>query len=126
MGEMAAASMIRRYLKIHAPDTILIPSEHERDEHRLAAHEAAVTVVPPQCHVFAYQTRSSTLDFRPNVFAGVQRVMERKVRAGPSMRSAGPRSWRTSIRPWLVRPRAIGAGPRSTPKSSPSPGCRAP
>lgn len=119
MGEMAAASMIRRYLKIHAPDTILIPSEHERDEHRLAAHEAAVTVVPPQCHVFAYQTRSSTLDFRPNVFAGVQRVMERKVRAldafsgpeelahlDPALARAAARYWSRSSKHPEVEPLA--------------------
>jgi CheY-like chemotaxis protein len=133
MDELEAASMLRRYLKIHAPDTVLIPSEHERDRHRLAAHRAALTVVLPHCHVFAYQTRTSTLDFRPNVFAGVQRVMGRKVRAleafsgpeelahlDPALARAAARYWSRSSKHPEVEPLARLQSPVVVPDRGPS------
>jgi CheY-like chemotaxis protein len=133
MGELEAASTLRRYIKIHNPDTVLIPSEHERDPHRLAVHEAALAVVPPRCHVFAYQTRTSTLDFRPNVFAGVQRVMERKVRAleafngreelahlDPALARAAARYWSRSSKHPEVEPLARLQSPKAPPPDGPS------
>jgi len=76
-----ARDLVRSLIELHGPDTVLLPSPHDRDGARVDAHDAVVEVTPASCHVYAYQTPSSGLAFRPNLFASVEKVLDEKVRA---------------------------------------------
>ena len=65
--------------------------------------------------VYCYQAPSTTVDFRPTRFVGIDDVMDRKLEAIARLRLARPRSAPTSTRSCCGRPPATGPASRSSP-----------
>ena len=83
------AELVQDAVQHYGPDTVLLPSCKDRSAARLLAHEAALAGAGDTPHVYGYQTATSALEYRPNVFASIEKVMDRKVRALECFRTAG-------------------------------------
>ncbi len=112
-----AVEVIRDNLEALDPDTVLLPSAQDRNKDRMQAHDAAVEAIPADCHVYAYQTATSGIAFRPTLFASVEGTLERKLQAleafgdqeglehlGRDLAIAAARYWSRHARHELVEP----------------------
>ena len=63
----------------HDPDTLYVPTGHDSVERRAAAHRAGVQASLAVPNVYCYQTASSTTEFNPTVFIGVDDYMDGKI-----------------------------------------------
>lgn len=89
MDPRRAAESVRDAVQRFSPDTILVPSRRDRSEVRQQAHDAALEGAPDVPHVYAYQSPTATIEYRPHLFASVEKVMGRKLKAVACFEAAG-------------------------------------
>lgn len=61
------------------PDTLYMPSVHDRNERRVQAHRIGLMASGSVPNLYCYQTVSSTTDFRPTLFVGVDDYLDGKI-----------------------------------------------
>lgn len=61
------------------PDTLYVPSVHDRNERRVHAHRVGLMASGAVPNLYCYQTASSTTDFRPTLFVGVDDYLDGKI-----------------------------------------------
>ena len=101
-----ALAVARHVADQYQPDTVLAPSAHDRSKARLVAHRAALQGIVRAPHVYAYQSATSAMEFRPHLFATIEKVMDRKLRAleayggAPDLSYLDPEMARITARYW--------------------------
>jgi CheY-like chemotaxis protein len=73
--------LLGRVVRELRPDVAYIPSIADHDPYRKEAHRLGRTVLSDTRAILAYQTGSSSLDFRPSFFKPVDRYMAQKIEA---------------------------------------------
>lgn len=76
-----SSDLIRDAVDQYQPETLIVPSPRDRSADRVVVHRAALLAAPEVPHVYGYQSPTATPEFRPNLFATVEGVMERKLKA---------------------------------------------
>jgi len=121
-----ALAVVRHVADQHQPHTVLAPSARDRSKERLVAHRAAMEGITLASHFYAYQTATSGLEFRPHLFATIEKVLDRKLRAleaygtvpdvahlDPEMARITARYWSRFSRHLEVEPLELLRNPKS-------------
>ncbi|MGI9628387.1 MAG: hypothetical protein ACR2QM_16250, partial [Longimicrobiales bacterium] len=77
--EKAGADAIAKAIADFSPDTVYMPSLHDQDDHRSTVHQAGLVAAGSIPNLYCYQTVSTTTDFRPTLFVGVDDYLDGKV-----------------------------------------------
>jgi len=73
------AEIVADAVRAFQPDTIYVPSVHDQNENRINTHRAGLLGSGHVPNLYCYQTVSSTTDFRPTLFVGVEGVINSKI-----------------------------------------------
>ena len=77
-GNEEAAAAIARVLEAFEPSVLYVPSEKDSHRDHRAAHTAALAAATSVPTVYGYQSRTSTVEFQPEVFVEISEYIKRK------------------------------------------------
>lgn len=73
--------IIEKYINDIKPDIVFIPSKHDTHQDHRAVHLASIVACRLVDEVYIYQSPSTTIDFRPNVYVDITEFIETKLEA---------------------------------------------
>ncbi len=73
-----AVAAISRVIEAFEPDVLYCHSEHDHHEHHVTTYRAALAAAMHVPAVYCYQSRTSTVEFRPSRFVEVSEYIARK------------------------------------------------
>ncbi|HUB75708.1 MAG TPA: response regulator [Solirubrobacteraceae bacterium] len=75
----AAAGEIERIIAEAGPDTIYTHSEHDFNQDHRAVHQATLAAAASVPRIFCYESASTTVEFAPARFVGIDEFVDRKL-----------------------------------------------
>lgn len=73
------ANPIAEAIETYSPDTLYVPSVHDKNDRRVMVHRASLLASGAVPNLYCYQTVSTTTDFRPTLFVEVGDFLDGKV-----------------------------------------------
>lgn len=74
-------TIIEKYIDSVKPDIIFIPSKYDTHQDHRAVHLASIVASRLVDEIYIYQSPSTTIDFKPNVYIDISDYIETKLKA---------------------------------------------
>jgi len=100
--------VIEKYINKIKPDIVFIPSKYDTHQDHRATHLASVVATRNVNEIYIYQSPSTTIDFKPNVYFDITNYIDIKIEA---VRIHTSQSWKIYMADravkWLAEYRAF-------------------
>lgn len=73
--------IIEKYINKINPDIVFIPSKHDTHQDHRAVHLASIVATRKVSEIYIYQSPSTTIDFKPNVYIDITNFIYKKIDA---------------------------------------------
>lgn len=73
--------VIEKYIELIKPDIVFISSKHDTHQDHRAVHYASLVACRLVDEIYIYQSPSTTIDFKPNIYIDVSEYINKKIEA---------------------------------------------